>query len=180
MTTSRISIRHPWARSGALLLVSLCAALAHAESPRVSWERIQGIDPNPAGGQNFADIAPVAFPWSVSSGRASVNTATGRLRFAVKGLSIGASPSPLARIGTTGIVAQVKGTLLCHLTGEYVDTDPADLSATGDAQFVGALPYVPACDAHDLVFLLRVAAVVPNAPPVTGLWLAHGAVRKLH
>ena len=77
-------------------LCTLLGATAHAEGHIVSWERIVGIDPNPTGGQVFAGISPVTFPWSITRGRALLNATTGRLYFDVKGLSMGASPTSLA------------------------------------------------------------------------------------
>ncbi len=95
----------------------------------------------------------------------------------VQGLSIGASPTPLAVVGTTGVVTELMGTVLCNSTGEYVDSQAVELSADGDASFQGTLPYIFACDDESWVFLLRVSGIVPGAPPITGRWLAHGAAR---
>jgi hypothetical protein len=159
---------------------ALAVASAHAQGQFVNWERIEGINPNPAGGQVFAGINPVTFPWSSAGGRARLNTANGRLHFEVRGLAIGASPTPLAVVGTTGAVTEVLGTILCNATGEYVDSDPVELWTSGDASFHGSLPYMITCNDESWVFLLRVAGVVPGAPPITGRWLAHGAARNLH
>ena len=162
-----------------LVAAVLCSAgYSHAASPVVRWERIEGISPNPAG-QVLNGISPVAFPWSTTRGNALFNTNNGSLQFHVEGLSMGASPTPVARIGTTGAVAEVKGTIMCHQSGEFVDSDPVELSADGDAMFSGQLTSIPSCEPDDLIFLLRIAAVVPGAPPIANLWLAHGAARKV-
>jgi hypothetical protein len=157
-----------------------CAPIgyAHAENSIVRWERIEGIDPIEFG-QEFGGILPVTVPWSTTDGRAMVNLETGRVQFHVEALSVGAGPTPLVRIGSTGIVEAVRGTLMCHQTGEFVDTDATELSGDGDAMYSGQLESLPNCDPTDLIFLLRIAAVTPGAPPVTDLWLAHGAARKI-
>jgi hypothetical protein len=156
---------------------ALLTATTHAQETIVNWDRIEGIHPNPTGGQTLAGINPVTFPWSNERGRARLNTSNGRLHFEVQGLSIGASPTPLAVVGTTGVVTELMGTVLCSSTGEYVDSQAVELSADGDASFQGTLPYIFACDDESWVFLLRVSGIVPGAPPITGRWLAHGAAR---
>lgn len=162
----------------AAIFGSACTGVAYAEGPIVRWERIEGIDSN-ASGQFLKGIAPVTFPWSTTRGSAFLNLDSGKLQFQVEGLSMGASPTPVALIGTTGAVAEVKGTIMCNQSGEFVDSDAVELSDGGDAIFSGQLSNVPNCDASDLIFLLRIAAVVPGAPPITNLWLAHGAARNI-
>jgi len=161
-----------------VILGSAIAGVAHAENPVVRWDRIEGIKPN-AAGQVIHGIAPVAFPWSTTRGSASLNLDNGKLQFHVEGLSMGASPTLVALIGTTGAVTEVKATILCHQSGERVDSEVVELSEDGDAMFSGQLSSVPNCEASDLVFLLRIAGVVPDAPPIADLWLAHGAARKI-
>lgn len=163
----------------AVLLGTVAVGIARAEVTVVHWQRIEGINPNPTG-QTLNGIVPVGFPWSVDEGRAVLNPANGRTRFHVAGLSMGASPTAFAAIGTTGAVTRVKGTVMCNQTGEFVDTDDVKLSPEGDAYFVGQLPFVPACEPGNLIFLLRIAEVVAGAPPITNLWLAHGAARRIH
>ena len=162
----------------AAIFGSASMGVVYAESPMVHWERLEGIDPNVTG-QVLNGILPVTFPWSTTSGGALLNVTSGRLQFHVEGLSMGASPTPVARIGTTGAVTEVRGTVMCHQSGDFADSEPVELSEDGDAFFSGTLLQMPYCDAGDLVFLLRVAAVVPGAPPITGRWLAHGAARKV-
>ncbi len=163
----------------AVALLGSLVGLAHAQSPMVRWERIQGIDPS-ATGRVVQGINPVTAPWSTTRGSALLNTENGRIQFQVEGLSIGSSPTPLALIGTTGVVTMIKGTIICHEPGgDVVDTEPVELSPEGDALFTGELSEIPSCAPDKLVFLLRIAEVREGAPPITNLWLAHGAVRKI-
>lgn len=143
----------------------------------VVWERIEGITPVasvPAQIINGVYI-PVSYPWSVTRGQAYIDMASGRFRFTVKGLSIGAMPTLLSPIGTTGVVAAVRGTFVCAGAGPGVDTEAVALSLQGDAHLQGALPYEFSCNPEDLMFLLRVAEVVSGAPNIVDSWLAFGA-----
>lgn len=161
-----------------IVAASVSSASVYAGSPLVRWERIEGISPN-ATGQVFNGISPVTFPWSTTRGGALLNLHNGKLNFHLEGLSMGASPTPFALIGTTGVVTEIKGTIMCHQSGEFVDSDAVELSDEGDAQFSGQLTSVPYCEPGDLIFLIRIAAVRPDAPPISDRWLGHGAARKI-
>lgn len=172
---------HIFRLAAAGLLSTLMVGLAFAESPIVSWERVEGIAPHPSSlpaGGAIAGIQPVAFPWSVTSGRVRLNTQTNRLAFYVNGLSMGGSIG----IGTTGAVTAVKGTIICTTTFSISDTGSVQLSQDGDAYFRGELSAPVNCDPSNLIFLLRVAEVVggPPAPQIQNFWLASGAVRRMN
>jgi hypothetical protein len=147
----------------------------------IIWERIEGITPVPSfNGQIIEGILPVSFPWTLEHGRAQVNLANGKFEIFLSGLAIGAMPTPLSPLGTTGVVTAVRGTLVCAGEGAIFDTDAVDLTETGDAFVRGRLADgVTACTPERMVFLLRVAAVLPGAPDITGHWLAYGASRRI-
>lgn len=175
----------------ASVLSSFLLGLANADSPVVSWERIEGIDPNPTvgvGGQTFilpdsSTSSPVGFPWSVTRGHARLIRTTDRLQFDVNGLSMGGS----AGIGTTGAVTKVKGTVICVmpspvigpiLVSDFAETDAVDLSKEGDAHFQGKLTTHFDCpDPGQIAFLLRIADA--SVPILINSWLAHGAARRI-
>jgi hypothetical protein len=177
--------------------VSLCMLLglgaltapAHAQDdPKVTWNRIIGI-------QQTGDLVGVGTgqvtggaPWTTTAGKARVNLTTGEVQFNVKGLVLAVGSVPAisftgADIGTPAGVSQVKGTLVCDVNGSagsgnsvLVDTAAVALSAQGDAKFSGsfvsALPAV--CSSEpDLAFLIRIVAPVAFADR----WIAAGAVR---
>jgi hypothetical protein len=153
----------------------------------VVWERVAGIAP--VANINAQTVngyyLPVSFPWTVTKGQAQVDLVSGRYRFSIKGLSIGAMPPSsvpgisLSPIGTTGVVRSVTGTFICANEGPGIDTGIAVLSLSGDASLQGFLPYEFDCDPEAMIFLLRVAEVIPGAPTIEGLWLAHGAAKRL-
>ena len=174
MNTNKLAVLSSTIACALLMLTSLSA---QAAEELVRWDRIDGIVPNPSGGQVIAGLNPVTFPWTVSQGKVVFNATTGRMFFDLKGLAIGAGPTNLALIGTSGAVQSVKGTVICNTTGEMLDTEAVSLSSKGDASFYGRLPYALTCDDGSWVFLLRIAGVVPGAPPISERWLAHGAVR---
>jgi hypothetical protein len=155
--------------------------LAAEKGETIVWERIVGITPVPgATGQIIEGIIPVGFPWSVKTGRALVNLNNRRFHISVKGLAIGAMPTPLSPIGTTGVVTSIRGGFVCTDIGIVIDTDSVELSTTGDAILKGSLsPELDYCDPENFVLLLRVAEVLPGAPNITGSWLAYGAARRL-
>jgi hypothetical protein len=123
-------------------------------------------------------------PWITRQGRARVDLDDGELTFFVRGLVIGGDPS-FANIGTTSVVTQVKGTLVCNDTGpgriRWVDTDAVPLSPGGNADFRGHVSVPMACltDPADTVFLVRIAEVGEPMPPITDLWNAFGAYRTI-
>ena len=150
-------------------------------NPTIIWERIEGVTPVPNfTGQIIEGIMPVSFPWTLEHGRAQVNLANGKFEILLRGLAIGAMPTPLSPLGTTGVVTAVKGTLVCTGGGPVIDTDPEYLTETGDAfvrgKFANALD---SCDPERLVFLLRVAQVLSGVPNITDFWLAYGASRRI-
>lgn len=168
------------ARLAATVLFGMLGmSAAQAGSPNVQWERIDGIVPHPDAinaGILPGQIEPVAFPWSVDRGRAQFDVRSNRLTFDVNGLSMGGS----FRIGTTGIVTMVKGTIVCRLTGQFVDSPAVPLSKNGNAAFAGRLYVDVPCDAEDVIFVLRVAEVEnPSVPQIQDRWLAHGAARRI-
>lgn len=113
---------------------------------------------------------PGQFPWSTTSGDASVNLETGRLDFEVSGLVLGGA----APTGTALPFTSVIGRLVCDTDGPgnstVVDTPPVPLTPQGDAEFHGEVgPFPLACSEPDIAFLLVNSA--------TGRWIAYGAVR---
>lgn len=169
-------------------LVGLSATTAQAQE--VEWERIEGIVQagnlvglglvQPGSGLGSAEGAA---PWNTTEGRARVDLGNGDVEFEVEGLvlSVGSAPGfPGLPIGTRGPVNQVKGTLVCNVTGPgnstLVDTPVVPLSPQGDAEFSGnvALVLDPACvnEPADTAFLIRIAI-----PGFVGRWIAFGAVR---
>lgn len=83
------------------------------------------------------------------------------------------------RIGTTGIVTKVKATIVCRLSGQYVDSGAVRLSGNGNARFAGRLEGNVSCDSEDMIFILRVAEVESSfVPPIQDYWLAYGAGRR--
>jgi len=150
-------------------------------SSTVIWERIEGITPVPNfNGQIIEGILPVSFPWTLEHGRAQVNLANGKFEIFLRGLAIGAMPTPLSPLGTTGVVTAVRGTLVCTGGGPVFETDAVELTETGDAFVRGKLADgVGACAPEHMVFLLRVAAILPGAPNIIGNWLAYGASRRI-
>jgi len=161
------------------LLASVDAVPGHKDEYVVAWTRIQGITPvADINATTINGVLPVGFPWSVTDGWAMINLNSGRFRFTVKGLSIGAMPTPLSPIGSTGVVTGLYGTFVCD-DGGMVDTDAVELSARGNAFLQGFLPFEFTCDPDGLMLLLRVAEVVPGAPNIVGRWLAFGAVRQV-
>jgi hypothetical protein len=110
-----------------------------------------------------------------------VNLATGEIQFVVKGLVLAGGNV----IGTRADITAVKGTLVCDTNGSagggnstLVQTAAIPLSLGGDANFSGSVGTLSAaCSSEpDLAFLIRVAE--ENGVPVTGPWIAFGAVRE--
>jgi hypothetical protein len=101
---------------------------------------------------------------------------------------MGASPTPFATIGSTGIVTGVYASVVCRNAVAPFDTavvsgDPVSLNAEGDAQFEGTVVVHTYCQLNpgSLALLLRVASqspAPPTVPNIVGLWLAHGAARS--
>ena len=161
---------------GAMLTLIMCASSVLAfdnDDSIVRWKNIAGVISapgidNPAGG-----IHAGAGPWSVRSGRAQVNLATGATFFDVDGLVLNGSNSS----GTPGPVSAVTGTLVCNggtATAAVLDTAPVSLNVHGDAHFAGQIAGVPAT-CNNPVFLIRIAAPAGAA----GRWIATGTDRLI-
>ena len=165
----------------AVVVAGVNAPLASAQE--VKWEQIVGIlSPSKVVG----GFIGVGGPWTAKQGKAKIDLGSGRIAFEVKELVLAfqpPAPGP-AIIGTSGIVTEVKGTLVCDAlattspppAGSYVDTPAVPLTAQGDAKFEGAVTIPAACllTQDRLAFLIRVATA---GIPLTGQWNAHGAVR---
>jgi hypothetical protein len=156
-------------------------SFAKQESSTIIWERIEGIVPVPNfNGQIIEGILPVSFPWTLEHGRAQINLANGNFEIFIKGLAIGAMPNPISPLGTTGVVTAVQGTVVCTGGGPLFDMGAIHLTETGDAFVRGRLAAgFGACNPERMVFLLRVAEVVPGAPNISDHWLAYGASRRI-
>lgn len=159
-----------------LLPLTLCAAAGFAkdfdDSSVVRWNGIAGVITAPGIDNPVGDIHAGAGPWSVRSGRARVNLASGAAFFDVDGLVLNGSNSS----GTPGPVTEVVGTLVCHAgtTATVLNTTPVSLSVRGDAQFSGQIAGIPAtCD--NPLFLIRIAAPAGAA----GRWIATGTQRSI-
>ena len=156
-----------------LLLAPAVLLAQEADDSLVHWDQIVGVITapnvnNPAGG-----IASGAGPWSVRSGQAHVNLATGAAAFEVRGLVLNGSNAS----GTPGPVRTVVGTLVCNPgASTEVTRDSAEvrLSARGDAHFSGEITGIPGVCANPL-FLVRIG---PTLAAAAGRWLATGAVRS--
>ena len=150
---------------------------AHAAEPSdvIRWQSVIGIiQGGNVVGSGTGAMTGVPGPWSAQSGHATVDLARGRIQFDVRGLVFAAGNT----IGTTGTVAQVKGTLVCDTDGSaspgknsgFVDTPLVNLDEEGNAHFSGnvAMPAVCATE-PDMAFLIRTAS---------GRWIGNGAVLR--
>jgi hypothetical protein len=160
--------------AGALLVLVLSSNGMAIPDQVIRWERIAGvIQPNNVVGSGTGAVTGGGQPWVVTDGRASVDLATGDVRFDMEGLVLDGGNS----IGTRGTIAQVRATLVCDTNGSagsgnsvLVNAPLVDLSAQGDANFsgnIGPLPGVCLTE-PDIAFLIRNAG---------GAWLAAGVVR---
>ena len=161
------------------LTLALAPALVLAQEADESvarWDQIVGVITAPGINNPVAGIAAGAGPWSVRSGQAHVDLATGRASFEVRGLVLNGSNSS----GTPGPVNTVVGTLVCNPgTASQLVRDSAEvrLSTHGDAHFSGELAGLPAVCANPL-FLVRIGPSFPVAGAI-GRWLATGADRSI-
>lgn len=169
------------------LVLTATPSRGEASDPNVvRWDTIIGstaivpTTPGPVlGVSNFQ--SPI--PWVAQGGHAWVHLQKGQVKFSVKGLVL-ANSTGIAVAGTTGIISEVKGTLVCNgifssQASAYVDTAAVPLDSKGNAEFVGTIEVPTACfvTPQKMVFLIRVAAVSdPNVPPV-GTWIAVGGIR---
>ncbi len=182
----------PFSASMASLIIFLAvtfAVQAQAASTTLKWGNIVGT-------AVFGDQVGVgsgavdgAAPWNATKGSASVDLASGKVKFSVTGLILAvgsASADSLfgLGIGTSGGVTEVEGTLVCNVDGLTaggsgnsvdVDTGSVAFSFQGNASFNGSFSSIPAvCTSApaDTAFLIRVVDPVGFA----GLYIAFGAV----
>lgn len=154
----------------ALLLPLLLATASFAvDNNVVHWRTIIGVITAPGVPNPVAGIASGGLPWTTTGGQATVDLSTGNIEFQVSGLVLNGGNSS----GTTGGVADVKGTLVCNpgsTTAQAVlDTAMVPLSTDGDAAFRGNLGTIPSPCATPL-FLIRI--------PANDHWVATGAVER--
>src|SRR5262245_38172416 len=147
------------------------AALDFGESVR--WNGIVGVITAPGVDNPVSGIHAGAGPWSVRSGRARVNLATGATFFDVDGLVLNGGNAT----GTPGPVTAVIGTLVCNPGASPVilDSAPVALNVHGDAQFAGLISGVPST-CNNPLFLIRIAAPAAAA----GRWIATGSERVIN
>ena len=139
------------------------------------WQSVIGIiQGGNVVGTGTGAITGAPGPWSARGGQVKVDPDTGRIDFSVDGLVFAAGNT----IGTTGTVAQVRGTLVCDANGSatggnsiIVDTPLVDLSEEGDAQFHGTVASIPAvCVTEpDVAFLIRLGS---------GKWIGNATVLR--
>ncbi len=137
----------------AVVLTLLCASAVFAfdsDDSIVRWKSIVGVITIPGVDNPVAGIRAGATPWTVRSGHASVNLATGAAFFEVEGLSING-----------GSQTQV-----------VLDTAAVALNAHGDANFAGHIQNIPLTCANPL-FLIRIASPAGAA----GRWIATATER---
>lgn len=137
-----------------------------ADNSFVQWERIEGVTvPGSSLGplkKVVGGVNIVAFSWSTTKGKASVNLQNGKLHFFVQGLVLAAQNSPTGGLVISSPspgVTEVKGTIVCNASEPapftkvvLVDSDPVPLSPQGEANFHGNIELPSMCD--DVAFLL--------------------------
>jgi hypothetical protein len=163
------TMNHCCARAGRLALAAASfllgvASVSPAAADSVRWRAVVGIV---QAGNTVGNIGGGGQPWTTLGGHASVDLSASRVEFEVRGLVLAGGNS----IGTPDNVVQVKGTLLCDPGGANltIDTVLVPLSATGDAEFSGAVAPIPStCTQSNTAFLIRIPA---------NRWIANGAVR---
>jgi hypothetical protein len=155
------------------LLVGAGAALALDFGESVRWNGIVGVITAPSVDNPVSGIHAGAGPWSVRSGRARVNFATGAMFFDVDGLVLNGGNAT----GTPGPVTAVVGTLVCNpgATPVIVDSTPVTLNVHGDAQFAGQVSGIPST-CNNPLFLIRISAPAGAA----GRWIATGTERSIN
>jgi hypothetical protein len=152
-------------RKVCLLLLTLCAGAFAQTSTTVRWRGIEGVITTPGADNPVGQIHSGAGPWTTRNGNARINLDTGEGTFEVEGLVMNGGPSS----GTPGGVTSVVGTLVCNPGNALgspetpIDTPPANISATGDAELSFKIIVPPVCNKP--VFLIRVAS---------GRWIATG------
>jgi len=155
------------------LLLGAGAALALDFGESVRWNGIVGVITAPGVDNPVSGIHAGAGPWSVRSGRARVNLATGAAFFDVDGLVLNGGNAT----GTPGPVTAVVGTLVCNpgATPVILDSAPVALNGHGDAQFAGQISGVSST-CNNPLFLIRIAAPAAAA----GRWIATGSERVIN
>ena|SRR5579862_770342 len=154
------------------LMLSAAAAFGFdSDDSVVRWNSIAAVVTAPGVDNPVGTIHGGAGPWSVRSGRARVNLATGAASFDVDGLVLNGGNSS----GTPGAINAVVGTLVCGsgtATPVILDTAAVSLNVHGEAHFAGQLTGVPATCTNPL-FLIRIASPAGAA----GRWIATGTER---
>jgi len=155
------------------LLFGAGAAVALDFGESVRWNGIVGVITAPGVDNPVSGIHAGAGPWSVRSGRARVNLATGAAFFDVDGLVLNGGNAT----GTPGPVTAVVGTLVCNpgATPVILDSAPVALNGHGDAQFAGQISGVSST-CNNPLFLIRIAAPAAAA----GRWIATGSERVIN
>ncbi len=155
------------------------------QGQELEWNRIFGIPE----AFNVVGVGTGAVgggaPWTTTSGEAEVDLKSGTIKFNVEGLVLAVGGNTTAGlsgldIGTPAGVTEVKGTLVCSVSGAanggnsvLVDTDAVPLSAQGDAHFSGKVGTLPsACSTSDIAFLIRIV----DPAGFANLWIAAGGV----
>jgi hypothetical protein len=157
----------------AVVLTLMCASSVFAfdNDDAIRWKNIVGVITSVNVDNPVGNIHAGVTPWSVRSGRASVNLVTGHTSFEVEGLVINGGTST----GTPGPISAVTGTLVCNAgsqTQVVLDTAAVPLNVHGDANFSGQLQNIPAICSNPL-FLVRIASPAGAA----GRWIATGTER---
>ena len=149
----------------------------------VKWNTVIGVAAPGSKVGNFDPFGSGSIPVSVQDGMALVQLQSGRIEFSVKGLAL-ANSTALAVAGTTGVISEVNGTLVCNgiagAVSESSNTPAVALSPQGNATFVGTLEIPTACllTPDKVAFLVRVSSVSdPAAASQVGRWVAVGVVR---
>jgi len=146
--------------ASALLIAQSSSA---AQAQELEWHRIFGIPEafNVVGSGTGAVTGGA--PWTTTSGDAEVDLKDGKIKFNVEGLVLAVGGNTTAMlsgldIGTPAGVTEVKGTLVCNVSGAtnggnsvLVDTDAVPLSAQGDAYLSGKVGTIPStCGTSDV------------------------------
>jgi len=152
-------------RKVCLLSLTLCAGAFAQSGTAVRWRGIEGVITAPGIDNPVGQIHSGAGPWTVQSGNARIDLATGEGTFEVQGLVMNGGNSS----GSPGPVTAVVGTLVCNpgspggaVEGVF-DTPAASLSPTGDAEVSFKINVPVACT--NPLFLIRVPS---------GRWIATG------
>jgi hypothetical protein len=168
--------------ASALLIAQSSSA---AQAQELEWHRIFGIpEAFNVVGSGTGAVGGGA-PWTTTSGDAEVDLKDGKIKFNVEGLVLAVGGNTTAMlsgldIGTPAGVTEVKGTLVCNVSGAtnggnsvLVDTDAVPLSAQGDAYFSGKVGTIPStCGTSDVAFLIRIV----DPAGFLNFWIAAGGV----